>query len=133
MKVVLLADNRKNELLVNFCTAYRPLLIKHQLISVYNTGKLLHSSVDLEISGLSVDYSSGLEQLASRANFNEIDCVIYLRDGKNAQAGIDELLKVCDSNNIPCATNLATAEILILGMDRGDLDWRLNINKDYEV
>ncbi|MCQ2482168.1 MAG: methylglyoxal synthase [Clostridia bacterium] len=133
MKVVLLADNRKNELLVNFCIAYRPLLLKHQLISVYNTGKLLHSSVDLEISGLSVDYSSGLEQLASRASFNEIDCVICLRDGKNTQSGIDELLKVCDANNIPYATNLATAEILILGMDRGDLDWRLNINNDYGV
>lgn len=133
MKVVLLADNRKNELLVNFCIAYRPLLMKHQLISVYNTGKLLHSSVDLEISGLSVDYSSGLEQLASRASFNEIDCVICLRDGNNVSSGIDELLKVCDSNNIPCATNLATAEILILGMDRGDLDWRLNISSDYGV
>ena len=81
MKIVLMADNRKNELLVNFCIAYRPLLMKHQLISVYNTGKLLRASVDLEVSGLSVDYSSEIEQLARRAQFNEIDCVIYLRDG----------------------------------------------------
>ena len=67
MKIVLMADNRKTELLVNFCIAYKPLLEKHQLISVYNTAKLLKSAADLEVSGLSVDYSSGFEQLASRA------------------------------------------------------------------
>lgn len=125
MKIVLMADNRKNELLVNFCIAYRPLLMKHQLISVYNTGKLLRASVDIEVSGLSVDYSSGIEQLAARAQFNEIDCVIYLRDGREeASSKSIELLDVCDYNNIPYATNLATAEILILAIDRGDLDWR---------
>ena len=125
MKIVLMADNSKNELLVNFCTAYRPRLAKHQLISVYNTGKLLKSSVDLDVSGLSVDYESGFEQLASRAEFNEIDCFIYLRDGRNnPMQSTTELLKVCDLNNIPYATNIATAEILILAIDRGDLDWR---------
>lgn len=129
MKIVLLADNRKSELLVNFCIAYRPLLLKHQIISVYNTAKHLKAAVDIEVSGLSVDYSSGIEQLAARAEFNEIDCVIYLRDGA-AKAGessankATELLDVCDYNNIPYATNLATAEILILAIDRGDLDWR---------
>jgi len=127
MKIVLMADNRKNELLVNFCIAYKPLLLKHQLISVYNTAKYLKSAVDIEVSGLSVDYSSGLEQLAARAQFNEIDCVIYLRDGRNEQQLKDahELLNVCDYNNIPYATNLATAETLILAIDRGDFDWRL--------
>ena len=125
MKIVLLADNRKMELLVNFCIAYRTLLKKHQLISVYNTAKYLKASVDIEVSGLSVDYSSGIEQLAARAQFNEIDCVIFLRDGRTEQSAVSsELLKVCDQNNIPFATNLATAEILILAIDRGDLDYR---------
>ena len=125
MKIVLMADNRKNELLVNFCIAYKTLLLKHQLISVYNTAKLIKASADIEVSGLSVDYSSGLEQLAARAQFNEIDCVIYLRDGSNGQVSASrELLDVCDYNNIPYATNLATAETLILAIDRGDLDWR---------
>lgn len=125
MKIVLMADNRKNELLVNFCIAYRSLLSKHQLISVYNTAKLLKNAVDVPVSGLSVDYSSGFEQLAARAQFNEIDCVIYLRDGsKTVFNRSDELLNVCDYNNIPYATNLATAETIILAIDRGDLDWR---------
>ena len=125
MKIVLMADNRKIELLVNFCIAYRTLLTKHQLISVYNTGKLLSEIVDLDVSGLSVDYESGFEQIASRADFDEIDCVIYLRDGHtDPLRATTELLKVCDLNNIPYATNIATAETLILAIDRGDLDYR---------
>ena len=133
MKIVLMADNRKTELLVNFCIAYKPLLEKHQLISVYNTAKLLKSAADLDVSGLSVDYSSGFEQLASRAEFDEIDCVIYLRDAAaDAESASSDLLKTCDSNNIPYATNLATAEILILAIDRGDLDYRTWI-KDTKV
>ncbi|MBR3533442.1 MAG: methylglyoxal synthase [Clostridiales bacterium] len=133
MKIVLMADNRKTELLVNFCIAYKTLLSKHQLISVYSTAKYLKSSVDIEVSGLNVDYMGGIEQLASRAEFDEIDCVIYLRDATSeTENAPSDLLRVCDSNNIPFATNLATAEILILAIDRGDLDYR-NWIKDSKV
>jgi len=125
MKIVLMADNRKTELLVNFCIAYKTFLTKHQLISVYSTAKHLKSAVGIEVSGLNVDYLGGIEQLASRAEFDEIDCVIYLRDGSGASGNeSSDLLKVCDVHNIPFATNLATAEILILAIDRGDLDYR---------
>ena len=125
MKIVLMADNRKTELLVNFCIDYKPLLEKHQLISVYNTAKLLKSAADLDVSGLSVDYSSGFEQLASRAEYNGIDCVIYLRDGRQVgESNPFELLDVCDQNTIPYATNIASAEILITAVDSGALDYR---------
>ena len=125
MKIVLMADNRKTELLVNFCIAYKHLLEKHQLISVYNTAKLLKSAADLDVSGLSVDYSSGFEQLASRAEYNGIDCVIYLRDGRQVgESNPFELLDVCDQNTIPYATNIASAEILITAVDSGALDYR---------
>lgn len=131
MKIVLMADNRKTELLVNFCIAYKPLLEKHQLISVYNTAKLLKSAADLEVSGLSVDYSAGFEQLASRAEFNGIDCVFYLRDGReNKGSNSSQLLDVCDMNTIPYATNIASAEVLITAVDAGALDYR-QWNNDY--
>lgn len=125
MKIVLMADNRKTELLVNFCIAYKPLLEKHQLISVYNTAILLKKSAGLDVSGLSVDYSSGFEQLASRAEYNGIDCVIYLRDGLQVgESNPFELLDVCDRNTIPYATNIASAEILVTAIDSGALDYR---------
>ena len=131
MKIVLMADNRKTELLSNFCIAYKTFLKKHQLISVYNTAKLLKASADLDISGFAVDYMSGLEQLAARAQFNEVDCVIYLRDSESESSRHSyDLLDVCDRNNIPYATNLATAETLIMAIDRGDLDWRMWIREE---
>ena len=64
MKIVIMADNRKNELLVNFCIAYRQLLSKHTLISLHNTATLLESAAELNVVGLSTDYSGGFDQLA---------------------------------------------------------------------
>jgi len=125
MKIVLLADNRKNELLANFCIAYRQLLSKHDLYSMTNTATFLETTAELDVFGMSMDYAAGFDQLASRAMFNEIDSVVYLRDTQIPF--YDEpnaLLKACDYNSIPYATNLASAEILILAIDRGDLDWR---------
>lgn len=125
MKIVLLADNRKNELLVNFCTAYRQILSRHETYSVTNTARLISDAADLNVIGVSTDINGSFEQFAAKVMFNEIDAVLYLRDPT-----IDEytypnsLLKACDATQIPYATNIATAEIMVLAIDRGDLDWR---------
>jgi len=125
LKIVLLADHRKNELLVNFCIAFMRILEKHELVSVSNTARLVRSASNLDVLGLSADNSGGLEPLASRAMFNEIDAVIYLRDPMLDEYDLpNPLTRACDVNSIPYATNLATAEILVLAIDRGDLDWR---------
>ena len=58
---------------------------------------------------------------------NDIDLVIFLRDpvaSKNYEPDIGSVLRLCDIHNIPLASNLATAEALLLALDRGDLDWR---------
>ncbi len=126
MKIVLLADNRKNELLVNFCIAYSHVLEKHALFSLFHTSKLLQDATDLSVEGISTDIESSLDQFAFRARYNEIDAVLYLQDpnhlGPLPRANL--LFSACDGNNIPYATNLASAEILVLAIDRGDLDWR---------
>ena len=125
MKIVLLADHRKNELLVNFCIAFMRILEKHELVSVSNTARLVRSASNLDVVGLSADNSAGLEPLASRAMYNEIAAVIYLRDPMLDEYDLpNPLTRACDVNSIPYATNLATAEILVLAIDRGDLDWR---------
>jgi len=125
LKIVLLADHRKNELLVNFCIAFMRILEKHELVSVSNTARLVRSASNLDVVGLSADNSAGLEPLASRAMYNEIAAVIYLRDPMLDEYDLpNPLTRACDVNSIPYATNLATAEILVLAIDRGDLDWR---------
>ncbi|MGI6545346.1 MAG: methylglyoxal synthase [Fastidiosipilaceae bacterium] len=125
MKIVILADNRKNELLSNFCVAYSHILESHELYSLFHTAKLLESSTGLVITGISTDIDSSLDQLASRARYNEVDAVIYIQDPSAHDYGRpNTLLEACDLNNIPYASNLASAELLVLAIDRGDLDWR---------
>ncbi len=125
MKIIILADNRKNELLVNFCIAYKQILGRHDLLSVSNNVRVIEQASGLKITGIATDVQGGLNQLAARAEFNEVDAVIYIRDpqvGNYDDANI--LMRACDQNNIPFASNLASAELLILAIDRGDLDWR---------
>lgn len=125
MNIVLIADTRKYDLLVNFCIAYRQILSKHKLISLFNISRSIRDNTDLEVKTLATDISASVEQLASKANYNEIDAVIYIRDPLLKSYDLpNSLLKSCDINNIPFATNIATAEVLVLAIDRGDLDWR---------
>jgi methylglyoxal synthase len=125
VKIVLLADNRKNELLVNFCIAYSQILGRHSTYSLFNAARLIRDATKLNVTGLSTEISGSLDLLASKAMYNEIDAVIYLRDPLlDAYDAPNSLLRACDTNSIPVATNLATAELLVLAIDRGDLDWR---------
>jgi methylglyoxal synthase len=80
VNIVLLADNTKNELLVNFCIAYNQILSRHKTFSLFNAARLIRDAAKLEITGLSTDISGNLDQFASKALYNEIDAVIYLRD-----------------------------------------------------
>ncbi len=125
MNIVLIADTRKYDLLINFCIAYRQILSKHHLISLFNISRSIHENTDLKVETLATDISASVEQLASKALYNEIDAVIYLRDPLlRSYDSPNSLLKACDTHSIPFATNIATAEIMVLAIDRGDLDWR---------
>jgi methylglyoxal synthase len=82
------------------------------------------------------DYG-GEQQMASRISYNEIDCLLYFRDTSgNHSSNYDEdamnILRLCDMHNIPVATNIATAEILVCAIERGDLDWRNYVNPIYK-
>ena len=69
----------------------------------------------------------GDQQIASRIGCDEIDLLLFFRDpimAKPNEPDENALLHLCDVHNIPVATNIATAEMLIHGLERGDLDWR---------
>ena len=127
MEIALIADDKKKELMVEFCAAYCGVLSKHRLCATGKTAKYISEATGLQIEPLLAGSLGGMEQVASRICYNEIDLLLYFRDTAYVTAESirgTELSRVCDLYSIPVATNIATAEILVMALDRGDLQWR---------
>ncbi len=127
MNVGLIAHNSKKTLMQNFCIAYRGILCKHELFATDTTGRLVEEVTNLSVHKFLAGHLGGEQQFGSQIESNEMDLVIFLRDPqtpKSHEPDISNIFKLCDIHNIPLATNLATAELLIKALDRGDLDWR---------
>jgi len=128
MKIALIAHDKKKELMVQFCTAYKSILAHHTLCATAITGQFVSSSTGLEIYNFMSGKRGGTQQIASRIAYDEIDLLLFFRDPliQSPQYEEDEfnLLRLCDMHNVPVATNIATAEVLILALQRGDLAWR---------
>ena len=131
MNIALIAHDKKKELMVQFCMAYCGILSKHSLCATGTTGKQIAEATGLHVDRFLSGAQGGDQQIGARVAYNEIDMVIFLRDplsSNSREPDVNSLLKVCDVHNIPIATNIATAEMLILGLDRGDLSWRDVVN-----
>ena len=128
MNIAFLAHDKKKELMVQFCTAYKSVLMKHNLFATATTGRLIADNTGLPITLLLSHKQGGHQQINARIAYNEIDLVLFFTDpGCNDPVQEQNLLQIerlCDMHNVPFATNLATAEMLTLGLARGDLDWR---------
>ena len=108
MNIALIAHDAKKELMVQFCIAYCGILSRHNLCATGTTGKMV-----AEATGL------------------QIDLLLFFRDPmtvKPHEPNESDMFRLCDMRNIPVATNIATAEVLIHGLERGDLDWRDIVN-----
>ena len=129
MQIALIAHDDKKELLTQFCIAYCGILLKHSLYATATTARVIGEATGLDIKPVLSGMQGGAEQIASRIAYGEIDVLFYFRPtGPSEEYASDfELIRQCDANNVPLATNLATAEAIILALDRGDLDWRENI------
>ena len=127
MNIAIIADDAKKELMVQFCIAYCGILSRHNLVATGTTGKTVSEATGLEITRFLGGSQGGSQQIASRIGCDEIDLLLMFRDPLDAKPEEPDeqvLLRLCDVHNIPVATNIATAEVLIHGLERGDLDWR---------
>lgn len=133
MNIALIAHDAKKELMVQFSIAYCGILSRHTLLATGATGKLISEATGLNIVTLLGGNQGGSQQIAARIGCDEVDMLLVFRDPlKTSSKDPDEtaLLRLCDVHQIPVATNIATAEMLIRGLDRGDLDWREYIRND---
>ncbi len=128
MNIAFLAHDKKKELMVQFCTAYKSVLIKHNLFATATTGRLIADNTGLPVTLLLSHKQGGHQQINARIAYNEIDLVLLFSDPNSTDpwedAQIVETLRHCDRHNVPIATNLGSAEIAIMGLQRGDLNWR---------
>ena len=126
MNIALMAHDNKKDLMVQFCTAYAGVLSQHTLCATNITGHMIAEATGLPIHLFMARIHGGAEQIGVRIAYNELDMVLFFCDPNDPRydESLTYISKLCDQNNIPLATNQATAELLVLGLGRGDLDWR---------
>ena len=128
MNIAFLAHDKKKELMVQFCTAYKSILSKYNLFATATTGRLIVDNTGLPVTLLLSHKQGGHQQINARIAYNEIDLVILFTDPNFVNAWEDsqllDTIRHCDRHNVPIATNIASAELAIMGPQRGDLDWR---------
>ncbi len=131
MNIALIAHDKKKELMVDFCIAYKAILSEHNLCATGTTGSLIIEATGLDVNLFLSGPQGGDQQIGARIAYNEIDLVLFFRDPLTAQPhepDVSALFRLCDVHNIPLATNSATAEVMIRGLERGDLAWRDIVN-----
>lgn len=130
MNIGLIAHNSKKTLIEDFCLAYKRIFSKHELYATGITGRRIEEVTNLKVHKFLPGSIGGDKQLTEMIERNDMDMVIFFYNpslDNQEETDIYTISKYCDSYNVPLATNIATAESLVLGLDRGDLDWRLSM------
>ncbi len=127
MNIGLVAHDSKKKLMQNFCIAYKGILVKNEVFATGTTGRLVEEVTNIPIHKYLAGHLGGAQQLGAQIEQNQIDLLIFLRDPltqKSHEPDVNYIVRLCDTHNIPLATNLATAELLIKALDRGDMEFR---------
>ncbi|MCM3586523.1 methylglyoxal synthase [Mesobacillus maritimus] len=135
MNIALIAHDRKKDDLVRFAVAYKPIFEKHTLYATGTTGLRIMEATDLPVHRFQSGPLGGDQEIGAMIAQNSMDAIFFFRDPLTAQPhepDVTALVRLCDVYAIPLATNMGTAEILVRGLERGDLDWRYLVKEDSE-
>ncbi|KPB06644.1 MULTISPECIES: methylglyoxal synthase [unclassified Bacillus (in: firmicutes)] len=127
MKIALIAHDKKKPDMIQFATAYKTILEKHEIFATGTTGLRIAEATGLTVYRFQSGPLGGDQEIGAMIAQNKMDLVIFFRDPLTAQPhepDVTALLRLCDVYSIPLATNMGTAEILIHGLARGELSWR---------
>lgn len=116
LNLALIAHDNKKAEMVAFAFANKDLLRCYEIYATGTTGKLLNEKTGLAVNRMLSGPYGGDQQIGAKVASGEIDLVIFLRDPLTAlphDPDISALLRVCDVHNVPVATNLATAELVL--------------------
>lgn len=133
MRIALIAHDRKKDLMVQMTTAYRDILAQHELFATGTTGQKIAEATGLSVHRYKSGPLGGDQQIGAMLAADDLDMVIFLRDPLAAQPhepDVTALIRLCDVYEIPLATNIGTAEILIRGLALGLADFREIIHEN---
>ena len=130
MNIAIMSHTKKQELMMQFCTAYCGVLSKHSVCATNATGRMVAEATGLPVQLFLSHAHGGVQQIGARIAYNEIDMVLFFNDPKSddLEKELNYIIRLCDQYTIPFASNAATAEVLVQGLARGDLDWRDIVN-----
>ena len=121
MTIAILAHDSRKELALQFCTAYSGILSRNTVIATGTTGRMLNQATGLPVHCYLSGKLGGIQQITARVACDEVDLVLFFRDPLKADAASlteQNLLRLCDMHSVPIATNIATAEVLLRGLDQ---------------
>lgn len=127
MKIALIAHDRKKEVMIKLVTAYREILAQHELFATGTTGQKIQEATKLPVHRFNSGPLGGDQQIGAMISQDDLDLVIFLRDPLAAQPhepDVTALIRLSDVYEIPLATNMGTAEILLRGLAAGFADFR---------
>ncbi|WP_280153838.1 methylglyoxal synthase [Piscinibacter sp. XHJ-5] len=121
MNIALIAHDHKKDDMVLVAKEFADFLSRCHLIATGTTGGRLHAEAGLEVECMLSGPMGGDLQIGARLSVGQIDAVIFLRDPMTPQPhepDINALVRACDVHNVPCATNVAGARLLLAELSR---------------
>lgn len=128
MNIALIAHDKKKDDMVRFVTAYKNTFAPHNLYATGTTGRRIMDETKLSIHRFQSGPYGGDQEIGALIAKNKLDMVIFFRDPLTAQPhepDVSALMRLCDVYSVPLATNMGTAEVLVRGLQEGNLDWRI--------
>lgn len=125
-RIALIAHDKKKIDLIMFVKEHVKIFKQSEIYATGNTGSLIEEKLKLKVNKVRSGPRGGDLQIGGLLASEKIDFVIFLRDPLTAQPhepDVSALLRVCDVHNIPLATNLASAEALVVEIEKQLKNW----------
>jgi methylglyoxal synthase len=118
-RIALIAHDHKKDTMVSLAQDFAPQLQRCILMATGTTGGRLTREVGLPVECMLSGPWGGDLQIGARLAQGDVDAVIFLRDPMTPQPhepDINALVRACDVHDVPCATNLSSARLMLAQM-----------------
>ncbi len=124
MKIALIAHDKKKDAMIQLAIKHKDTLAKHELYATGTTGTLVMGETGLSINRMKSGPLGGDQQIGSMVAEGKLDLIVFLRDPLTSQPhepDVSALLRLCDVQSIPLATNVKSAEIMLKALAKNEI------------